>query len=54
LENLARRKAELLVKIEKVVFDFSSANDGRIVLKHPQYWMKDDENTVQVFLKIRP
>ncbi len=55
LEELAKGKAKLLVKIEAEIFYFSHSNDGAFIFKYPQYWKKSEEDThVQAFLKIRP
>ena len=51
LQDLARKKAHLLMEIEKEIFDFT-VNEGRLILKYPQYWDVDNIGQVQVFLRI--
>lgn len=53
LQELASKKAHLLMEIEKEVFGYT-VNEGKLTLKYPQYWEVDDKNQVQVFLRIRP
>lgn len=53
LENLAREKTCMLVAIESRIFEFTVANDGRIIPSYPQYW-KMNGNKVEVFLRLQP
>lgn len=51
LQDLARRKAQLLMEIEKEVFAFT-VNEGRIAPKFPRYWIVDSEGRARVFLRL--
>ena len=51
MQDLARRKARLLMEIEKEVFGFT-ANEGKLTLKYPQYWDIDNSSQAQAFLRI--
>ena len=53
LEELAENKAQVLMEIEKEVFGYTTY-DGKLALKHPQYWDVDETNNVQVYLRIEP
>lgn len=50
LQDLARTKARLLMEIEKEVFGFT-VDEGRLMLKYPQYWDIDSQSQVQAFLR---
>lgn len=50
LEELAREKARLLVKVESEVFRFKVI-DGEVVPEHPKYWQASGN---QAFLRLGP
>jgi hypothetical protein len=51
LTRLAREKVQLLQKIERQVFAYST-KDGALVPKHRQYWDVDNQNQARVYLRL--
>ena len=50
LENLAREKTRLLVKVESRIFEFNIA-DGILIPKYPKYW-NISGNQIEVFFRL--
>lgn len=51
LQDLAENKAHLLWEIEKEIFGYE-INKGKLIPKYPKYWDKNQQNEVQVFLRL--
>jgi len=53
LEQLAKEKARLLVKLESEIFKFSFGGDGSVIPKYPKYW-KIRGDKADIYLRLEP